>query len=1066
MKQRPRVGGNPIRVIAVAVVVFLGTAGAGGQGGSITRNNWGTVVSPVYGSSQAGYPNAELFAAPKQFGDNYYDGVLPNGRIVRPAGKSVQVGMKPLGARLTPDGKYLVTSNDNDDDNSVGSLRSTVNVRGFSLSVIATSTMTVVSQISGVGRLFVGLQITGAGPYTVWASGGGDNSIKKFSIAPDGAITAAGVVSIHPITSSTSGYVSHYRPGEEFRTPGASGDRPPAPSGFDRTNGAVITFPAGSALSPDGRFLYVACNGDNSLAIVDTDSSAVVKQVPVGYFPYDVVVTADGQTVFVSNWGVTEYKFANPTYDGRGTLTALEPAGVNAPEGFYVPKTDTKGAKPKTSSISIVAVPRGDATKASLVTSLYVGEPLDELYEVGDTHPSAMALVQRAGRQYVYVTKANDDSIGIIALKSTGRPGRTPTALAREDFDLSPVRVEGVKPAVHGACPNAIAVSADNTRAYVAEAGINSIAVLDLADPEHPKLLGRIPTGWYPTALAVSADARFLYVLNAKGVAEDLAPAGGPTPGSRAPKVAGGLSTIDSNYIFGSAQQVDLAAIALDTRAALANNFTMMPAVDESIVPAGGKASRKITHVFFILHENKTFDSMLGDMPQLGPFASTSFTDPLGVAFTEPQYTSVAKNFQALASRFAVAVNYYSDAEESDAGHQFAASGTSSDYSQKTLDVRGGRGLLANKNMEPEDYPASGYIFNNAARNGVSFKNYGALIRIVGTDTGASVPTTLNDSKSGNAGYPVLPLSNPVTNKGDVDAPVRGLGQSYFLAMPILAVLGGKNANGEPRLDRNYPGYNFNISDQRRAQQFCRDFDRMAAKGTLPKFIYIYQPNDHTGGIVAKNLADRTAPMQVADGDVALGMVVEHIMRSPVYYNTATGEGSAIFVTFDDAQATLDHIHPHRTPLLVVSPYAKPGAATRHYSTASIVKTEELLLGLPPNNLGDLFATDLRDMFQPAYNGVTADMLAFTRTYQYEPSEEGAKIWTLVNRLDTSAPDRDSRRLGTLARLSMLADRLHADALERHELQTKAYLEQQASVWEMAVAIVGAGPITPGGFVR
>src|SRR5262249_60456843 len=112
-----------------------------------------------------------------------------------------------------------------------------------------------------------------------------------------------------------------------------------------------------------------------------------------------------------------------------------------------------------------------------------------------------------------------------------------------------------------------------------------------------------------------------------------------------------------------------------------------------------------------------------------------------------------------------------------------------------------------------------------------------------------------------------------------------------------------------------------------------------------------YQPNDHTGGAQARNVDAPTAPQQVADGDVALGMVVQHIMASPAYYNRSTGEGAAIFITYDDAQSTLDHIHPHRTPLLVVSPYVKPGyMGTKHYSTASVVKTEELLLGLPPSN--------------------------------------------------------------------------------------------------------------------
>src|SRR5205807_4364712 len=135
---------------------------------------------------------------------------------------------------------------------------------------------------------------------------------------------------------------------------------------------------------------------------------------------------------------------------------------------------------------------------------------------------------------------------------------------------------------------------------------------------------------------------------------------------------------------------------------------------------------------------------------------------------------------------------------------------------------------------------------------------------------------------------------------------------SYFLALPALAVLGGENRSHEPRLDRNYPGYNFNISDQRRALEFCRDFDRMMQRETLPQFLYVYLPNDHTGGVNApnKNDAGSSAQQQVADGDVALGMVVQHIMQSKAYYDPATGEGSAIFITYDDAQSTLDHIHP------------------------------------------------------------------------------------------------------------------------------------------------------------
>jgi hypothetical protein len=505
----------------------------------------------------------------------------------------------------------------------------------------------------------------------------------------------------------------------------------------------------------------------------------------------------------------------------------------------------------------------------------------------------------------------------------------------------------------------------------------------------------------------------------------------------------------------------------------LRNNFVIIRAacsIDTSIVPAGGTPSAKIKHVFFILHENKTFDSMLGNLSDhFGPFASLTYNDRKGEPFIDRQYTGVSLNTQALASAFATAINYYSDAEESDAGHQFCASGTVSDYSEKTLLVKSGRGVLVNKNFEPEDYPEGGYIFNNAARNGVSFKNYGAFLRTAGADSATTSPTIINDAASGNAALPALQedeesLRTPTQFSGDTESPTSGFGQSYFLALPMLAVLGGANPNGELRMDRNYPGWNFNISDQRRASRFIADFDRMVASNTLPQFLYIYQPIDHTGSIQAPNAkaivnaaSGASAAQQVGDGDMALGTVVSHIMNSPVYYDPKSGEGSAIFVTYDDAQSTLDHIHPHRTPLIVISPYAKPGyVAPRHYSTASIVKTEELLLGLPPNNLGDLFATDLRDMFQPTYNGITAGSLRLNQAANYTSFPEGTRIWRLVAKLDTSAPDRDSERLGALARLSMQADDLHAQAVRGNQLRSRRYKTAQKRLYTAAVKLAAA----------
>jgi hypothetical protein len=282
----------------------------------------------------------------------------------------------------------------------------------------------------------------------------------------------------------------------------------------------------------------------------------------------------------------------------------------------------------------------------------------------------------------------------------------------------------------------------------------------------------------------------------------------------------------------------------------------------------------------------------------------------------------------------------------------------------------------------------------------------------------------------------------------------------------MLAVLGDENKNREPHLDTNYPGYNFNISDQRRALEFIRDFDHMVQKGTVPKFIYIYLPNDHTGKTNAPNFGvdektgkpiQPTAPQQVEDGDVAIGMVVQHLLQSPIYYDAKSDTGAAIFITYDDAQSTFDHIHPHRTPLILVSPFAKPSYMGRqHYTTASIVKTEELLLGLPPNNLGDLLATDLRDLFQPKYNEIRLEPNQFNRIAHYESTPAGRDLWALVDKLDTVAPDEDSLRLGGLGRLSMRADQLYQQAERVGKLDSAEFREAQDKLMNAARTLVNS----------
>lgn len=173
---------------------------------------------------------------------------------------------------------------------------------------------------------------------------------------------------------------------------------------------------------------------------------------------------------------------------------------------------------------------------------------------------------------------------------------------------------------------------------------------------------------------------------------------------------------------------------------------------------------------------------------------------------------------------------------------------------EKTLLVKAGRGVLVNKNFEPEDYPANGHIFNNAARHGIAFKDYGALIRTAGTDAGTSVPPTLNDRGSGNSCYLRMPLRTGRTTSKTQTAG-RPAWDSHT-SFPILAELGGKNADGEARVDASCPGYNFSISDQRRALESIKDFDRMVAARTVLRFL----PTQQAVGRRAQDLLTRIPP--------------------------------------------------------------------------------------------------------------------------------------------------------------------------------------------------------------
>ncbi|HEY8297458.1 MAG TPA: bifunctional YncE family protein/alkaline phosphatase family protein [Candidatus Baltobacteraceae bacterium] len=879
--------------------------------------------------------------------------ILPNGRTVAPVGKSVVVGMNALGVALSPDGKYAIVTND---DEREGDARSTIDpkvVGGYTLTVVNAATMRVTDVFKADRHwgLWVG----------VAAVKDPKNPSQTLVLASGGPtnlmhffhLTAAGKLLEEP---------------NVLAIPGPTDPR------FANKNRA---FPGTIALSPDHRIAYVVNNLANSVTAIDLATRRAMHDVAVGYFPYGAAVA--GKRLYVTDPGLMRYAFL--------PQPASAPAFANAP------------ASPANASAlsSIALASDGDVSDAS-TASLAMDKMPDGSDLVGGAAPTAIA-VSKDGR-YAFVAMTNVDRIAVVRL--SGIP-RVVGGIQLRLFDKAP----------YGTQPDAIVGSPDGKRLYVALAGMNAVAVLDSRDPVHLHRLGLIPTGWYPTALALSATGRYLYVANAKGFNQEPRFEGGP-PYKKAADGHIYQAEQDSNTVWATLQRIDLRKLPLPKTTIAALKYTRRARIakPDALVPPmrSGERSSAIKHVVFILEENKTYDAMLGDLTD-GNGAPHGNGDPSLVSYGE----TITPNLHALAREFGLAANLYADAEESDAGHQFAAGGVATAYSEKTLLVKGGRSPNVNKNEDPEDYPRAGYIFNSTQRAGMTYRDYGDLIRLSGYDEGAAENPKTDDPNFRGA--------------NDQNAPTSGLGGTYSLDVPALAALGG-------HIDTNYPGWNLRIRDVRRATEFVKDYGTYKSRNPAPDFTYIWLPDDHGG--FGPNIPP--LPEEVADGDRALGRIVDYLSHQPEWASTA------IFITPDDAQSSRDHVNEHRTYAIVVSPYAKRHyVGNRHTSTVSILKTEEELLGLPPLALNDLVATDLSDFFTP-----TPNMAPFTAlpVATQTASVEGRRIAALLAQTDQSGPDADVERSARIVALSRQADRL---AKREATMEPHAYAAAQRTLYQAAL---------------
>lgn len=458
---------------------------------------------------------------------------------------------------------------------------------------------------------------------------------------------------------------------------------------------------------------------------------------------------------------------------------------------------------------------------------------------------------------------------------------------------------------VRGIAPTAVAVTPDGGTVFIACGGINAVAVLDAAAG---RVRGLIPTAWYPSGLAVSPDGKYIAVTALLG------------PGS------GWRDEPRKRFVHsyrGSVAVVELpdsAQLASYTTAVAENNHLPLagtpvqttvrtPRPKPVAIPQRSGDPSLIEHVVYIVKENRTYDQILGDMPK-------GNGDESLVMFGK----DVTPNQHGIADRYVLLDNFYATGGNSGDGHQWVTQANETEYC--LWPGYQGRSYPFD-GTDPMAYSAGGFIWDYALARGRTVKVFGEYAERLPQPGKLRAELLARWEKN-----------EDFTKQWSVRADVEGLKK---ILVP------------------NYPSYSTAIPDVIRAQIFLSELQHMEAQASMPNLMIIQLPSNHTYGTTP---GVSTPKAMVADNDLALGQIIEGLTRSKFWPKMA------IFVVEDDAQNGVDHVDGHRTTAFVVSPYAKQDYVdSTFYSHQSILKTIELILGLPTMSLFDLIAHDMRNSF-------------------------------------------------------------------------------------------------------
>ena len=791
-------------------------------------------------AARAATDNSTGAATPYSTTGLYSNGaLLPNGRLVDPAGRTTPLGDFPVATALSPDGRIAVVSN-------AGQGEASNPLQGNqSLQVIDLSSGRVVQTLTdhapGADSFYnEGVAFAPDGRH-VYVTGGGNDAVYDYAV--------------------TGNRLQLARTWSSTRKTGV----PQAPELAD-----AYGYSRNLAVTPDGSRVLVTNEQGGSVAALATGSGSIAweTQLPgsqgAGPYPAGIAVSPDGSTAYV-------------VAQGENVVYSLDVA-------------------------------------TGLVRSVA---------PVGD-HPVAIT-VTRDGH-YGFVANDNDDSVSILDLT-----GASPTQVGRLSVHL-------FHGEANGSSPNAITLDEKRKLIYVADAGDDAVAVLGQSpdhaspswNPAATKVLGFIPTAWYPTSVAVAPSDGSLLVTSAKGYggvpvtspqeydANDMVGVLSLVPRPSARQLRNGSATALRDLLFG------------------ASSTAGRPA--GSPIPDAAHAGQSpIKHVVLIVRENRTFDQVFGDLGQLGRTGVNA--DPQYLEFGRTIATGALKgdtvtpNAHDLADRFGISDNFYSDGEASVQGHFWTALGITPDYVEKSwLDYYSNR----NHPYDPTDpisYPHCGSIFDELALAGKTFRNFGEL-------------EGLATSQAPSSPAPDAGCSQP-----------GGAGDAVSLANEDAA--GGNNLTLTT------------LKDTFRETEMEKAYAPLVAADQVPDFSYVIMGNDHTGG---DGVGKTTPQSQVATNDLAVGRLVDYLSHTPQWSSTA------VFIEEDDSQDGLDHVDGHRNILIVASPYVTPGVVSHlHISQASVLRTIGLILGIPPLSSYVQTAPVPYDMFNPTPHQVP--FTAETPTY-------------------------------------------------------------------------------------